>query len=159
MLLPVFHIEHAPWKKIVTQHGTFFKNALSFVLDELVLPAKTFSLGVAFISDDAMREYNTQYRHKNTATNVLSFPAMDEFADLKKMPEPIELGDILIAYETIMREAGAQCKAPRDHVAHMLVHGCFHLFGYDHMKPKDAKEMEALEIRVLDALNIADPYA
>ena len=159
MLLPVFHVEHEPWKKILKSHGTFFKNALSFVLDELVLPAKTFSLGVAFISDDAMRDYNAQYRNKDKPTNVLSFPVIGDFNDLKKMPEPIELGDILIAYETVMREASEQNKKPRDHIAHMLVHGCFHLFGYDHMKPKDAAEMEALEVRVLEALNIADPYA
>lgn len=158
MLLPVFQCNDPRWKRVVKQHNDFFYNALQFVFDELVLPRKSFSVGVTFVSDEEIRTYNAAYRHKDKATNVLSFPMIDDFSDLKKLPEPIELGDIVIAYETVLAEAKAQKKSTRDHTAHLLVHGCLHLFGYDHMTDDEADEMEALEIRILDHLDITNPY-
>lgn len=158
MLLSVFHCNDTRWKKFLAEHDVFFQNALSFVLDELVLPNKIFTLGATFLSDKDMQQYNAQYRHKNKPTNVLSFPMIEDFSSLKKEPEPVELGDILLAYETIKKEAKDQGKTLRDHVAHLLVHGCLHLFGYDHMTKKDEKEMEELEIRILAEMGIENPY-
>ena len=101
------------------------------------------------LTDDAhIQVLNRDYRGKDKATNVLSFP----------QDEPQLLGDIIIAYETIVREAEEQNKHFEDHFTHMLVHGCLHLLGYDHETDEEAEEMEALEIRILGDLGVKNPY-
>lgn len=100
------------------------------------------------------RELNARYRRKDSATNVLSFPA--------DVPEGIKLpllGDVVICAPLVVREAGDQGKAPLDHWAHLTVHGILHLLGYDHQSEAEAREMESLEIRLLDGLGIGNPYA
>ena len=102
------------------------------------------------LTDDAhIQVLNRDYRGKNKATNVLSFPQDD----------PQMLGDIIIAYETIIREAKEQNKIFEHHLMHMLVHGCLHLLGYDHETDSEAEEMEALEIEILSGLSVKNPYA
>jgi len=98
---------------------------------------------------------NEQYRpEKQGPTNVLSFPF--------EAPEGVELpllGDIVICAPVVEREAAAQGKAPEAHWAHLVVHGCLHLLGYDHIDPDQAQEMESLETRILADLGYANPYA
>jgi probable rRNA maturation factor len=100
------------------------------------------------------RRYNEQYRARDYATNVLSFPyeaAPGEHSGL--------LGDIVICAPVVAREAREQGKSPRDHYAHLTIHGVLHLLGYDHETDADAERMEALERAALGTLGIADPYA
>lgn len=101
---------------------------------------------------------NLQYRGKDYATNVLSFPAeMPE-----GLPEDFEfpqLGDLAICAPVVAREAAGQGKALNDHYAHLTVHGVLHLLGFDHIEDDEAEEMEALERVILASLGIADPYA
>lgn len=97
---------------------------------------------------------NKQYRGKDYATNVLSFPA--DLPPELKLPL---LGDIVICAEVVEREACEQHKTSEAHWAHMLVHGTLHLLGYDHVDDAEAEIMEALEIDILHALNFANPYA
>lgn len=104
--------------------------------------------------DAAIRTLNASFRGKDKATNVLSFPAPAMPGD----PEPA-LGDIALAYETCAREAEEEGKALADHLTHLVVHGTLHLLGHDHETEAEAEAMEALEIRVLAGLGIADPYA
>jgi probable rRNA maturation factor len=86
---------------------------------------------------------------------VLSFPfAGPYFGDGGKKP----LGDIIIAYETVMREARDENKAPLDHLAHLTIHGLLHLAGYGHDDDRDAQRMEALERTILADIGISDPY-
>jgi probable rRNA maturation factor len=85
---------------------------------------------------------------------VLSFPSTGD----EEEPGPL-LGDIVVAHETIVREAAEEAKTLDDHFAHLLVHGLLHLFGYDHEIEAEAEEMEALETEILAELGIADPYA
>jgi probable rRNA maturation factor len=73
--------------------------------------------------------------------------------------DPVELGDIAIAYETCEREAAAQGKPMADHVTHLLVHGLLHCLGYDHVDDEDAAVMEATEVRILASLGLSDPYS
>jgi probable rRNA maturation factor len=98
-------------------------------------------------------ELNQQYRHKTGPTNILSFPF--------EAPPGIEmdlLGDLVICAPLILQEAQQQHKQPADHWAHITIHGILHLLGYDHIVEADAEAMEALEIKLLNMLNIANPY-
>lgn len=122
-------------------------------------------LSVSLISDSQIKKINSQFRQKNKATNVLSFPALDEKIlreiGLKKLigsSKYLFLGDILIAYETVLQESVAQKKNLKDHLTHLILHSILHLIGFDHENEKDAEEMEALEVKILRKLNIKNPY-
>ena len=105
------------------------------------------------LADDAqVRELNRDYRKKDKATNVLSFPDGATYGDF------ISLGDIILAYETIAREADEQGKRFSHHAQHLVVHGVLHLMGYDHENDDDAETMERREVRILKGLAIANPY-
>lgn len=99
------------------------------------------------------RALNRQYRDKDYATNVLSFPV-----ELPRGVTAPLLGDLVICAPVVAREAREQGKQARDHFAHLTVHGILHLLGYDHLNDADAERMEALETRILATLGIADPY-
>ncbi len=106
--------------------------------------------------DVRMQALNLQWRHKDKPTNVLSFPAAP--VAIGEMVGPM-LGDIVIAFETVEREALQEGKSLDDHFVHLVVHSLLHLFGYDHETPADAERMEAMEIAILATLGIGDPYA
>lgn len=96
---------------------------------------------------------NHTYRGKDKPTNVLSFPF--------EAPPGIELpllGDLIICADVVAAEAKEQNKPVNAHWAHMVVHGCLHLLGYDHIEDNDAKEMESLEVKLLTSIGISDPY-
>jgi probable rRNA maturation factor len=109
------------------------------------------------LGDDALlRRLNRQWRRIDAATNVLSFPSLDMELPPKA---PFLLGDVVVAFETVSREAQEQGKDLADHLRHLVVHGILHLLGYDHDEPGEAEQMEALETRVLARLGVSDPYA
>lgn len=110
-------------------------------------------LTVRVVENAESRELNRTYRGKDSATNVLSFPA-----DLPPGIEVPLLGDIVICAPLVADEAREQGKTPLDHWAHLTIHGVLHLLGYDHQDDAEAEEMEALEIRLLASLGIDDPY-
>jgi probable rRNA maturation factor len=111
-------------------------------------------LGILLSDDEHVKSVNQEWRGIDKPTNVLSFPAV---APTKLARAPF-LGDIIIAYETVEREAKAEGKAFADHYAHLVVHGFLHLLGFDHINEADAERMEALEIAILSSLDIPDPY-
>ncbi len=108
---------------------------------------------VTYCDDAEIRELNAEWRGKDKPTNVLSFPT----------PGPLSarslLGDIVIAYETVRREAAEQEKTLAERTAHMVIHGFLHLIGYDHETAAEADEMEGLERRIASRLGLRDPYA
>ena len=106
-------------------------------------------LSIALINDAEIQALNKTYRGKDKATNVLSFPDSG--------PAPV-LGDIVIARETVTREAEAAGLSITDHLTHMLIHGFLHLQGYDHENDAEAALMEVLEVKALRTLNIDNPY-
>jgi probable rRNA maturation factor len=106
------------------------------------------------IADEAeSQELNNDYRGKDKPTNVLSFP----FEAPAHVPIPL-LGDLIICKQVVEREAIEQGKTLTSHWAHMTVHGCLHLLGYDHIEDEEAEEMEAIERTVMNELGFEDPY-
>ena len=106
-------------------------------------------LSIALVDDKEIQFLNKKFRDKNKATNVLSFPSNG--------PAPI-LGEIILSYETLKKEAEELLIPFKHHLIHMLVHGFLHLQGFDHQTDEDAAAMEKLEVRVLSDLNIDNPY-
>jgi len=118
-------------------------------------PSGEVEISLLLTDDDGIRTLNRDFREKDKPTNVLSFPS----AALPGMPGPRHLGDIALAYETLVREAEDEGKRVEDHAVHLVVHGTLHLLGYDHEVTAQAEIMEGLEVKALAMLGIADPYA
>ncbi|MEL6947124.1 MAG: rRNA maturation RNase YbeY [Pseudomonadota bacterium] len=111
-------------------------------------------VSVLLADDAAVQALNARWRGQDKPTNVLSFAANDADA-----PQSPLLGDIVLALETVLREARAQNKTASHHLAHLSVHGFLHLLGHDHLNDEEAETMEAKERAILADLGIADPYA
>ena len=121
--------------------------------------AKEIELSVTLTNDHHIQQLNNDYRGKNSPTNVLSFPQLNNDKDLEHTTEPIiMLGDVVVALETIEREAIEQNKTLQDHFIHMVIHSILHLLGYDHENQSEAETMEALEIKILSDMGIKNPY-
>ena len=127
---------------------------------EPALANPRLSASILFTTDAEVRELNREWRGKDRATNVLSFPMVSrgELSALAAEGTPVLLGDIALASETCAREAAERSIPLADHAAHLLIHGLLHLAGHDHQNDAAAEAMEALEIRALASLGIADPY-
>lgn len=110
-------------------------------------------LTVRVVEPDEIQHLNGIYRHMDKPTNILSFPF--------ECPEEIELpliGDLIVCLKVLQKEALEQHKSIEEHFAHLIVHGCLHLIGYDHIKDEDAAVMEPLEIKAVEALGFDNPY-
>ena len=114
-------------------------------------------LAIRLSNDEEVQQLNRTFRDKDAATNVLSFPGPSE-EEIGQFPEERSLGDIILALETVQREAEIDGKKFESHVAHLVVHGVLHLAGFDHEEPDAAEEMESLEIEILQRLGIENPY-
>nr|WP_043540507.1 rRNA maturation RNase YbeY [Salinarimonas rosea] len=113
------------------------------------------ALELLLTDDSAIRDINREWRNLDKPTNVLSFPA----APAPGYPGPRPLGDVVLAFETLAREAREEGKPLVDHAAHLLAHGVLHCLGYDHDTDTAAEEMEALETRAMALIGIPDPYS
>ena len=109
---------------------------------------------IRLVDEAEIQQLNHTYRHKNQTTNVLSFPS-----DLPIEIDEAILGDVVICVSVVEKEAKAQNKTFDDHLIHMALHGTLHLLGYDHIKASEAEIMENLEIKILQKMKIANPYA
>ena len=144
-------IESPLWK---TQRGADAMLRRALAAAAALVPSDG-ELAVVLTDDAAIRALNRDWRGKDAATNVLSFPAKEARPDRRA---PRLLGDVVIAYETVAREAAAEGKPFIHHLAHLAVHGFLHLVGYDHEANEDADAMEGLEIAILARLDVPDPY-
>jgi len=109
------------------------------------------------LSDDAeQRRLNRAYRGPVRPTTVLAFPLGG--LETARPDAPALLGDVVLAFETVCREAAEQHKPVANHLAHLVVHGVLHLIGFDHENPAEAAAMEAREIKILAGLGVPDPY-
>lgn len=151
----------APWPDPTdwADLATRASEATAQVAPELDNPRLTASL--LFADDAEVHTLNREWRGKDKPTNVLSFPMLEREDLLALVPHgpPELLGDIALALETCAREAEDKGLPLEHHAAHLIVHGLLHLAGHDHeISPEDASAMEALEIKALALLGIADPY-
>jgi probable rRNA maturation factor len=130
--------------------------ALCVAAVKAAFTGKPCTVDILLTSDAEIQKLNKQFRNKDKPTNVLSFPA-----SLMPVPpgEMAHLGDIVLAYETVVREAEADNKSLAHHVTHLIVHGTLHLLGHDHETDAEAERMEARERDILARLGIQDPYA
>jgi probable rRNA maturation factor len=143
-----FILQNKIWTKLVPSWKEKISCALEKTAEHLGKDFSGTEVSVVFSSDRQVQNLNKTFRHKDNPTNVLSFPS----------EESGELGDIILAYETVMQEAEMRGISPLHHTLHLIIHGFLHLLGYDHEKEDEAQEMENLEIRILKDLHINNPY-
>jgi len=127
------------------------KNAADLTLQEEKKRDSVVNLKI--VGNAEMQQLNKEFRNKDRATNVLSFTNDDLSKDVTK-----NIGDIAISYDFVKQEAKDHGKSFSDHVIHMLVHGIYHILGYDHEDDVSAEVMESKEIYILDKLKISNPY-
>ncbi|OCG24233.1 rRNA maturation RNase YbeY [Gilliamella sp. wkB108] len=122
---------------------------------EVILPQfmDNAEITIRIVDEQESQQLNNTYRHKNKPTNVLSFP----FESPIEIEVPL-LGDLIICKQVVEAEAKEQNKSLTSHWAHMIVHGCLHLLGYDHILDEEAEEMENIEIDIMKQLGFDNPY-
>jgi probable rRNA maturation factor len=153
-------IEEGPWpseadlqslsERVLGSAAGFLKRE-----EKQPFPKEAPEVSLVFTDDASIRAINAEWRSQDKPTNVLSFPAFPVTPG--KNPGPM-LGDIILAHETLVREAADLGKPFDEHLSHLLVHGFLHLFGYDHLEDDEAERMESLETRILAGLGLSDPY-
>jgi probable rRNA maturation factor len=142
--------------QIATENSLNLPSEAQFIqwVEKAVLPSQQEAeLTIRIVDEAESHELNHQYRGKDKPTNVLSFPF--------EAPEGLEiplLGDLVICKQIVEQEAKEQGKTDQAHWAHMVVHGCLHLLGYDHIQDDEAEEMESLESEILQDMGFSDPY-
>jgi probable rRNA maturation factor len=143
------------WPALANEAGA----ALAKMTPVLANPRLTASL--LFTSDEEVHALNREWRQRDKPTNVLSFPMLepDDLPRLAPDGPPVLLGDVALAYQTCAREAADKAIPLEHHAAHLIVHGLLHLAGHDHeLGEADAEAMEALEVKALALIGVADPY-
>jgi probable rRNA maturation factor len=139
------------WEKLPGAEAAVRRAVEAALRDEQINDGE---IGIVLADDARIQSLNKSFRGTDKATNVLAFPAPKQHGD-----GPRPLGDIVLAYETLAREAEAEGKTAEHHLAHLAVHGTLHLLGFDHIEDKDAEAMEARERAILAKLGVPDPYA
>lgn len=150
-------IEAPEWRKRVRNVALVARRAARAAAAAAPVTGKS-ELCLVLADDSSLRRLNRQWRGKDKPTNVLSFPSGESLNRRVSAGMPLALGDVIVAYGVATAEAAKQGKTLAAHLVHLIVHGVLHLLGYDHELDTDAERMEALEIKILRRLGIADPY-
>jgi probable rRNA maturation factor len=122
-----------------------------------IAPRTAVEIAVRLADDAVQQQLNRDWRGVDRPTNVLAFRAWEPGAPIP-IGAPLLLGDVVLAFETVVREAEEQGKPLADHLSHLVVHGVLHLLGYDHATEAEAVTMESLETSILARLGVPDPY-
>ena len=147
------------WERIA--HDAASAAIAESAFPQLTASARPIEVSIRLAGDEEVHGLNAQWRGKDKATNVLSFPMADQtkLADVPDSGPELMLGDIILAHGVCASEAADKAIPLEAHAAHLMVHGTLHLLGYDHMDDDAAADMEARETRALARIGIADPYA
>jgi probable rRNA maturation factor len=148
-------IQDKRWEKSIPRLVTFTRR---FALHGLDLSKAKVEVTIVLASDSVVRGLNHQFRGKDQPTNVLSFPQPPAVKSAPKALKTAEIGEIVLAFETVRKEAMTRGKPFVNHLGHLVVHGILHLLGYDHERPADARVMERLEADILSMLGMPNPY-
>ncbi len=164
-------IEEDGWRAALPRLEEIANEAAAAAISAAELETDLFAICVLACGDERIAELNATHRDKPGPTNVLSWPAFDlaPVTPGARPPKPpvdpgaspgrqLALGDVAIALQTVVREAETASIPLKNHVFHLILHGCLHLLGFDHETVEDAGVMEAIEIQVLDRHGIASPY-
>tara|TARA_B100000686_G_C16804802_1_gene989191 strand:+ start:8468 stop:9007 length:540 start_codon:yes stop_codon:yes gene_type:complete len=119
------------------------------------------ALAVVLADDKFVQDHNKRFRSRDKPTNVLAFRQIRLSRNrslISPKSEPIELGDVIIAYETVIRESKESSIPVKQHVSHLIIHGVLHLLGHDHQNEKDTKIMQQTEINALELIGCPNPY-
>lgn len=154
----------APWARVRGLKPRLKKACLATLAAlprQLQPAARVGQMTLLLTHDKAVRALNLDFRGKDKATNVLSFPGFDrpDLVAAARSGGPVHAGDIAIAYAFTAKEAKAEGKKFLDHVTHLTIHGILHLYGYDHDTAARAAGMEKLEKQIMATLGLSDPYA
>jgi probable rRNA maturation factor len=150
----------AAWEQECPDVTTLAGLAARLALRRADAPAGSV-VDVTLADDEAQRTLNRAWRGKDSSTNVLAFPLTSPGTDptAPRPPgAPLLLGDVVLAFEMVRREAAEQRKPFADHLRHLIVHGVLHLLGHDHIDDRDAAAMETREIAILAELGVPNPY-
>jgi probable rRNA maturation factor len=155
---PVVEISAAcpAWEQALPEAAALAETAAALTLRRGEAPAAAI-VDITLTDDDEQRVLNHIWRGKDAPTNVLAFPAADPTVPVPN-GAPLLLGDVVLAFETVRREAEEQEKPLADHLRHLVVHGVLHLLGHDHENAAEAAIMEAREIAILSELGVPNPY-
>ena len=133
-----------------------------FIVCPKLIKTHEIEVTISLSDNDYVQELNKKYRGKDRATNVLSFANYEgrswRQSGIVDDKIPLLFGDIILAYGVVAKEAKEQNKKFESHLSHLVVHGCLHLLGYDHLTEEDAEKMEGLEKEILFGLGIKNPY-
>ena len=159
--LPIIEVslQDPEWEKI-GDIEKMIRQAVERTLATAMMPetaiGRDLEVSIVLANDDLIQVLNREYREKDTPTNVLTFASLD--SEEIATEGILNLGDVILSFQTIQREAKEQGKFILDHVKHMTVHGILHLLGYDHLNDDEANDMETLEIGILTGLGVQNPY-
>ena len=146
------------WNDIDGALGEAVEAAVRATIERAGLDVGAAEISVVLGDDALVHGLNREFRATDRPTNVLSFALTEGEPEPARPGGPVTLGDVVLAFDTVAREARAQSKSQREHALHLVVHGVLHLMGYDHGSEAEARDMERMEKRVLADLGIADPY-
>ena len=156
-----FQIDVASWRRIASVRARLERAAqmaLSHLPKRLRFP---ITATVLLTGNAKLKRLNHDFRGINKPTNVLSFPQFTrtELHKLGKGKQPVAIGDIALGYQYVVAESKKEHKILINHITHLVIHGLLHNFGYDHQDEGEAAKMESLEIKIMKALGLPDPYA
>lgn len=161
-------IEEPGWKLALPEVEATAEKVFAAVIDhvtacediDFLRDGHNIIVNLSLGNDEEVKNLNREFRNLDKPTNVLSFAAVDDpvFDEILAQSSDLELGDIIIALETMQRESADQKISLHDHFCHLLAHGLLHLLGFDHQDDEEAEYMENFEIAVLRNLNIDNPY-
>ncbi len=159
-------VDDPRWTTAIEKIAVVTENVKNVVVEtvfsevEYLHLAKDFTVNLCLSDDDTVHKLNLEFRNMDKPTNVLSFANIDgdDFEDMLNHENIVEMGDIIIAYETMQKQSKEQEISLEHHFCHLWTHGLLHLLGYDHIDDNDRIEMEKLEIIILEKLGIKNPY-